>query len=124
MPDGRCAGAMSVEGFGAGGGFDAAPLTARSSTAGVAATFGATLGAGFAATRAVTLLGLVFFTAPGFTLGRDVERAREEERVERAGWAISPRAYHCPRSGVNGDREYQSSSSRLGSFRPVRRASG
>ena len=94
---------MSVEGFGAGGGFDAVVLTARSSTVGFVATLGATLSAGLAAAR-VALAGLVFFTALAFKPGRDDERAREEERVERAVWAISPRAYHCPRSGVNGER--------------------
>ena len=111
MPDGRIAGGgvegdTSVDGFIAGGGLPA-PLIARSSTVGGVATFGAPFDAtfteeGFAATRAVTLLGLVFFTALGLEPGREVERAMEEERVERAGWAISPRAYHCPRSGVNG----------------------
>lgn len=114
MPDGRMAGGgvegdTSVDGFIAGGGLPA-PLIARSSTLGGVAIFGAPFDAtftdeGLAATRAVTLLGLVFFTSSGLGLvepGREVERAMEEERVERAGWAISPRAYHCPRSGVNG----------------------
>ena len=107
MPEGRIAGGgvegdTSVDGFIAGGGLPA-PLIVRSSTVGLVATFGAPfVGAGFAATGAGTLLGLVFFTAFGLSPGREVERAIEEERVERAGWAISPRAYHCPRSGVNG----------------------
>ena len=114
MPDGRSDGGgvdgdTSVDGFIAGGAFDAvvfAPGTARSSTAGFLTIFSATFGAGFAATRAVILLGVAFFTVAGTGLApvRDVERATEEERVERAVWAISPRAYHCPRSGVNGGR--------------------
>src|SRR5687768_6607809 len=134
MPEGRIGGAMSVEGFIAGGGLEAVDFVggrARSSTLGFLASF-VTGGAGFAVTRAVALLGPVFFTAFGLSPGREVERAIEEERVERAGWAISPRAYHCPRFGVNGERAdrrrsvvfFYSSSSRLGSLRPVRRASG
>ena len=90
-------GLISVDGTGGGGGFDALPRTARSGTA-TATGFGA----GFAATFVTP----AFFVATGLAAGRMEERATDEERVERAVWAISPRAYHCLRFGVNGERAW------------------
>src|SRR5258706_12320575 len=88
-------GLTSVDGMGGGGGLDALPRTTRGRT-----TMG--FGAGLAA--AFVTGAFLSSRATGLAAGRTEERATDEERLERAVWAISPRAHHCLRFAVNGER--------------------